>query len=153
MPYQGGRGIARTGGTHASRLHSSHGGAPPDRLIERTNEIIVLVDSSKFDGPSGHVVCPLDEIDTVVTDADIPAQYTNEDVGEGRRAITSSFELVGDPLCFHEKISFGAGDRCSRYHLERFHERIALRRGADHRLDLPKLLVAFAFTRDRASSR
>ena len=46
------------------------------RLIERADEIIVLVDSSKFDEPSGHVVCHLDEIDTVVTDAGISAQHT-----------------------------------------------------------------------------
>lgn len=41
------------------------------RLIDRAEEIILLVDSSKFHGPSGHVVCGLDEIDTVVTDAGI----------------------------------------------------------------------------------
>lgn len=46
------------------------------RLIERADEIIVLVDSSKFTGPSGHVVCHLDEIDTVVTDSGISAQHT-----------------------------------------------------------------------------
>jgi DeoR family ulaG and ulaABCDEF operon transcriptional repressor len=39
------------------------------KLIERADEIIILVDSSKFHGPSGHVVCDLDEIDVVVTDA------------------------------------------------------------------------------------
>jgi len=38
------------------------------KLIERADEIIVLVDSSKFQGPSGHVVCELGEVDTVVTD-------------------------------------------------------------------------------------
>lgn len=41
------------------------------RLIERAEEIIVLVDSSKFRGSSGHVVCDLSEIDVVVTDAGI----------------------------------------------------------------------------------
>ena len=41
------------------------------RLMDRADEIIVLVDSSKFDGPSGHVVCRLEEIDIVVTDARI----------------------------------------------------------------------------------
>jgi DeoR family ulaG and ulaABCDEF operon transcriptional repressor len=46
------------------------------RLIERADEIIVLVDSSKFTGPSGHVVCHLDEIDTVVTDSGISTQHT-----------------------------------------------------------------------------
>ena len=45
-------------------------------LIERANEIVVLVDSSKFDGPSGHVVCPLEKIDYVVTDAGISAEHT-----------------------------------------------------------------------------
>ena len=46
------------------------------RFIERADEIIVLVDSSKFDGPSGHVACRLEDIDTVVTDANISAQHT-----------------------------------------------------------------------------
>jgi DeoR family ulaG and ulaABCDEF operon transcriptional repressor len=41
------------------------------RLIERAEEIVVLVDSSKFRGPSGHVVCGLDQIHTVITDAGI----------------------------------------------------------------------------------
>jgi len=44
-------------------------------LIERADEIIVLADSSKFDGPSGHVACHLDEIDTVITDRGISAQH------------------------------------------------------------------------------
>jgi len=39
------------------------------RLIERADQLIVLVDSSKFDAPSGNVVCELEAIDTVVTDA------------------------------------------------------------------------------------
>jgi DeoR family ulaG and ulaABCDEF operon transcriptional repressor len=42
------------------------------RFIDRADEIIVMVDSSKFDGPSGHVVCHLEEIDTVITDSGIP---------------------------------------------------------------------------------
>jgi len=41
------------------------------RLIERADEIIILVDSSKFRGPSGNVVCDLAEIDIVVTDAGV----------------------------------------------------------------------------------
>jgi DeoR family ulaG and ulaABCDEF operon transcriptional repressor len=41
------------------------------KLIERADEIIILVDSSKFDGPSGHVVCDLSEVDAVVTDAGV----------------------------------------------------------------------------------
>ncbi|MBO9696284.1 MAG: DeoR/GlpR transcriptional regulator [Sphingopyxis sp.] len=45
------------------------------RLIERADEIIVLVDSSKFSGPSGNVVCSLDEIDIVVTDSAIDPRH------------------------------------------------------------------------------
>jgi DeoR family ulaG and ulaABCDEF operon transcriptional repressor len=45
------------------------------RFMERADEIIVLVDSSKFDGPSGHVVCPLEDIDIVVTDSRIAARH------------------------------------------------------------------------------
>lgn len=41
------------------------------RLIDRAEQIVLLVDSSKFRGPSGHVVCGLDEIDVVVTDSGI----------------------------------------------------------------------------------
>jgi len=42
------------------------------RLIERADEIVVLVDASKFDGPSGNVVCTLEDIDTIITDDRIP---------------------------------------------------------------------------------
>jgi DeoR family ulaG and ulaABCDEF operon transcriptional repressor len=38
------------------------------RLIDRAEQLVLLIDSSKFEGPSGNVVCPLDEIDVVVTD-------------------------------------------------------------------------------------
>jgi DeoR family transcriptional regulator, ulaG and ulaABCDEF operon transcriptional repressor len=41
------------------------------RLIDRADEIIVLADASKFDAPSGNVVCGLDEIDTLITDASL----------------------------------------------------------------------------------
>jgi DeoR family ulaG and ulaABCDEF operon transcriptional repressor len=45
------------------------------RLTERADEIIILVDSSKFKGPSGHVVCELSELDIVVTDAGISGDH------------------------------------------------------------------------------
>jgi DeoR family ulaG and ulaABCDEF operon transcriptional repressor len=41
------------------------------RLIERAEELILLVDSSKFQGSSGIVVCDLSEVDVVVTDKGI----------------------------------------------------------------------------------
>ncbi|MEY4270680.1 MAG: hypothetical protein RLZZ58_1896 [Pseudomonadota bacterium] len=39
------------------------------RLIERAEQIVVLVDASKFDAPSGNVVCDLRAISAVITDA------------------------------------------------------------------------------------
>jgi DeoR family transcriptional regulator, ulaG and ulaABCDEF operon transcriptional repressor len=44
------------------------------RLIEKADQIIVLADSRKFDAPSGHVVCGLNEIDLVITDNGISAK-------------------------------------------------------------------------------
>ena len=41
------------------------------RLIDRAEQVILLVDSSKFSSSSGTIVCGLDEVDTVVTDAGI----------------------------------------------------------------------------------
>lgn len=41
------------------------------RLIDRAEEVILLVDSSKFSTQSGTIVCGLDEIDTVITDSGI----------------------------------------------------------------------------------
>ena len=38
------------------------------RLLEQADEVIILVDATKFEEPSGNVVCELSEIDTVITD-------------------------------------------------------------------------------------
>lgn len=38
------------------------------RLIDRADEVVLLVDSAKFAGPFGIVVCALDEVDTLITD-------------------------------------------------------------------------------------
>lgn len=38
------------------------------RLLGRADQVILMVDSSKFEAPSGHVLCGLEEISTVVTD-------------------------------------------------------------------------------------
>lgn len=45
------------------------------RLIERAEELILLVDSSKFQSSSGNVVCELKEIDVVVTDSGISDKH------------------------------------------------------------------------------
>ncbi|GAC1569951.1 MAG: DeoR/GlpR family DNA-binding transcription regulator [Novosphingobium sp.] len=42
------------------------------RLIDRAEQVILLVDSSKFASSSGAIVCGLDEVDVLVTDAGIP---------------------------------------------------------------------------------
>jgi DeoR family ulaG and ulaABCDEF operon transcriptional repressor len=57
------------------------------RLIERAEEIIVLIDSSKFRGSSGHVVCDLSDIDTIVTDPGITAEERRLIEGAGVRLV------------------------------------------------------------------
>ena len=44
------------------------------RLMERANEIIVLADSSKINAPASLSVCPLSQIDVVITDDKIDPQ-------------------------------------------------------------------------------
>jgi DeoR family ulaG and ulaABCDEF operon transcriptional repressor len=41
------------------------------RLIDRADEVILLVDSSKFASTSGAIVCGLDEVDVLITDSGI----------------------------------------------------------------------------------
>lgn len=41
------------------------------RLIDRAEQVILLVDSSKFASSSGAIVCPLGEIDVLITDSGI----------------------------------------------------------------------------------
>ncbi len=41
------------------------------KLIGQADELVVLVDSTKFENRSSLVLCPLDRIDTVITDEGI----------------------------------------------------------------------------------
>jgi len=41
------------------------------RLLARADEVILLVDSSKFVSSSGAIVCGLDEVDMLITDAGV----------------------------------------------------------------------------------
>lgn len=43
-----------------------------EKLMGRADELVVLVDSSKFDARSSLVLCPLERIDVVITDEGIP---------------------------------------------------------------------------------
>jgi DeoR family ulaG and ulaABCDEF operon transcriptional repressor len=45
------------------------------RLIPHADQLVVLLQSSKFDTPSSHVVRALDEIDIVITDPGIRAEH------------------------------------------------------------------------------
>lgn len=47
------------------------------RLLERADQIIILVDATKFDGPSGNVVCELADIDIIITDQRITDKAAN----------------------------------------------------------------------------
>jgi DeoR family ulaG and ulaABCDEF operon transcriptional repressor len=45
------------------------------RLIDRAEQVILLVDSSKFASSSGAIVCGLDEVDVLITDAGIDPDH------------------------------------------------------------------------------
>jgi DeoR family ulaG and ulaABCDEF operon transcriptional repressor len=47
------------------------------RLIDRAEQLILLVDSSKFTNRSGAIVCGLDSVDTVITDDAISSAARN----------------------------------------------------------------------------
>lgn len=53
------------------------------RLIDRAEQVILLVDSSKFQTQSGTIVCGLDEIDILITDAGISPELKARFVGQG----------------------------------------------------------------------
>ena len=60
------------------------------RLIDRADEIIVLLDSSKFDGPSGHIVCGLNEIDVLITDRGVSPRHAQMVQDAGVKLIVAS---------------------------------------------------------------
>jgi len=62
------------------------------RLLERADELVLLVDSSKFEAPTGHVICTLDEVDIVVTDRNIRDEHARMLEQAGVRLIMAGLE-------------------------------------------------------------
>ena len=62
------------------------------KLLNRTERLIVLVDSSKFVARGNIVVCPLTRVSTVVTDTGAPAQMVDHLRGVGVEVI------LADPM-------------------------------------------------------
>ena len=57
------------------------------RLLSRADELIVLVDSSKFAEPAGHVVCGLEEIAVIITDEGLSPDEARAIEAAGPRVI------------------------------------------------------------------
>ncbi|HWU01145.1 MAG TPA: DeoR/GlpR family DNA-binding transcription regulator, partial [Novosphingobium sp.] len=57
------------------------------RLIDRAEEVILLVDSAKFGSSSGAIVCGLDEVDVLITDAAIRPEDADKVRAAGVRLI------------------------------------------------------------------
>lgn len=57
------------------------------RFIDRAEEVILLVDSTKFTSSSGAIVCGLDEVSTIVTDAGIPSAMAEQLRSSGIRLL------------------------------------------------------------------
>lgn len=60
------------------------------RLIDRAEQVILLVDHSKFHSTSGAIVCGLDEIDTLITDKPLPPQVAEACTDAGVTIIFAS---------------------------------------------------------------
>ena len=59
------------------------------RLIDQAEQVILLVDSSKFISSSGAIVCALDEVDLLITDKGIDAALAKDIERAGVRVITA----------------------------------------------------------------
>jgi DeoR family transcriptional regulator, ulaG and ulaABCDEF operon transcriptional repressor len=42
------------------------------RLLSLADKVVLMVDSSKFSAPAGHILCPLESISTLITDDGLP---------------------------------------------------------------------------------
>lgn len=62
------------------------------RLIDKADEVILLVDHTKFRGYSGNVVCGLEELDVVVTDEGIQDKDVAMLESQGVKVIVASLE-------------------------------------------------------------
>lgn len=59
------------------------------RLIDLAEQVILLVDSSKFVSSSGAIVCGLDEIDVLITDSGIAPNMAHAIESAGVRLIVA----------------------------------------------------------------
>jgi DeoR family ulaG and ulaABCDEF operon transcriptional repressor len=57
------------------------------RLMRRADELVLLVDSSKFAQPAGHVVCGLDRVSTIITDEGLSARDAREIEDAGPKVV------------------------------------------------------------------
>jgi len=59
------------------------------RLINRAEQVILLVDSSKFHSSSGAIVCEIGEVDVIITDSGIPEEVREMLTSMGPRVIVA----------------------------------------------------------------
>lgn len=59
------------------------------RLIDRAEEVILMVDSSKFRSSSGTIVCRIDEVDVLITDNGVAPDTVREIEAAGVRVIVA----------------------------------------------------------------
>lgn len=57
------------------------------RFIDRADEVVLLVDSTKFQSSSGAIVCELEEVDTLITDKGISPDVAGQIEDAGVRLI------------------------------------------------------------------
>lgn len=99
--------VAERGAFHASRMFCSaaavtrHGLMQTDiivvqaerKLLAQADELIALIDSSKFAALAGHVLCKLSRVKTLVTDSGIDAASLRMLESEGVEVIVAPVEI------------------------------------------------------------
>ena len=90
--FMGAQGISARGVMEADRLVVR----AEEKLITQADELVVLVDSSKFERRSSLVLCPLSQVSTIITDDGITdeARATVEDAGVTLITVSTSDDVA-----------------------------------------------------------
>ncbi len=66
------------------------------KLVDRAEKLVVLVDSSKFRNRGGLILCPLDRIDCVITDSEAPPEALEMLANAGVNTIIVGFDALSE---------------------------------------------------------
>lgn len=72
------------------------------KLIDQAEQLVVLVDSSKFAQRSSLIVCALERVDTIITDDGVTDDVANMLEGAGVKLVVAKAKVSGETIAFAE---------------------------------------------------